>query len=320
MPLPHVVALGGGHGLYASLRALRPVTETLTAIVTVADDGGSSGRLREELGVVPPGDLRMALSALCEDTEWGTTWRDVLQTRFSVRRVSSMATRLATSSSPRCGSTPATSWAVSTGWRGCCARRVGCCPSLTSRWRFSAVVDGPDGPRTVRGQVAVAKAQGRIVSLALEPADAARSARDARCHRVGGCRGAWPRQLVHVGAHALPRAGGPQGARHGVAPGPSSRSTSPTRTSRRAECTASTRSRRCVRSRRTSCLPLCSPTSTRRRMAPRRRGGRRGDRRYCVAPLRAAGKRRSSRSRAAQRGVRIVPSRWWRLSGANASR
>jgi uncharacterized cofD-like protein len=48
----------------------------------VADDGGSSGRLRHELGVLPPGDLRMALSALCDDSEWGLTWRDVLQHRF----------------------------------------------------------------------------------------------------------------------------------------------------------------------------------------------------------------------------------------------
>jgi uncharacterized cofD-like protein len=49
----------------------------------VADDGGSSGRLRRELGVLPPGDLRMALSALCADDEWGSTWRDVLQHRFA---------------------------------------------------------------------------------------------------------------------------------------------------------------------------------------------------------------------------------------------
>src|SRR6185312_15229998 len=59
-----VVALGGGHGLYASLSALRRVTRQLTAVVTVADDGGSSGRLRREFGVLPPGDLRMALAAL----------------------------------------------------------------------------------------------------------------------------------------------------------------------------------------------------------------------------------------------------------------
>lgn len=79
---PKVVALGGGHGLYASLSALRRVTDRLTAVVTVADDGGSSGRLRRELGVLPPGDLRMALAALCGDDEWGQTWRDVVQHRF----------------------------------------------------------------------------------------------------------------------------------------------------------------------------------------------------------------------------------------------
>jgi uncharacterized cofD-like protein len=76
------VALGGGHGLAASLGALRRVTDDLTAIVTVADDGGSSGRLRRDYGVLPPGDLRMALAALCRDDEWGTTWSEVVQHRF----------------------------------------------------------------------------------------------------------------------------------------------------------------------------------------------------------------------------------------------
>jgi hypothetical protein len=61
---PRVAALGGGHGLFASLSALRRVTRQLTAIVTVADDGGSSGMLRRDFGVLPPGDLRMALAAL----------------------------------------------------------------------------------------------------------------------------------------------------------------------------------------------------------------------------------------------------------------
>jgi uncharacterized cofD-like protein len=82
---PSVVALGGGHGLSASLSALRLLTQDLTAVVTVADDGGSSGRLRHELGVLPPGDLRMALAALCDDTDWGRTWRDVMQHRFTSR-------------------------------------------------------------------------------------------------------------------------------------------------------------------------------------------------------------------------------------------
>ncbi|MDX2703541.1 uridine diphosphate-N-acetylglucosamine-binding protein YvcK [Streptomyces sp. PA03-6a] len=79
---PKVVALGGGHGLSASLSALRRITQDLTAVVTVADDGGSSGRLRQEMGVLPPGDLRKALAALCGDDEWGRTWSQVVQHRF----------------------------------------------------------------------------------------------------------------------------------------------------------------------------------------------------------------------------------------------
>jgi len=78
-----VTALGGGHGLHASLTALRQLTDQVTAVVTVADNGGSSGRLRGEFGVLPPGDLRMALAALCGDDEWGQTWARVLQHRFA---------------------------------------------------------------------------------------------------------------------------------------------------------------------------------------------------------------------------------------------
>nr|WP_243832331.1 uridine diphosphate-N-acetylglucosamine-binding protein YvcK [Nesterenkonia aurantiaca] len=81
-----VSALGGGHGLSVTLSALRVIAaEHLTAIVTVADDGGSSGRLREDMDVLPPGDLRMALAALCDDTEWGRTWAQVMQHRFRSR-------------------------------------------------------------------------------------------------------------------------------------------------------------------------------------------------------------------------------------------
>ena len=78
-----VVSLGGGHGLAAALRALRKVTTNITAIVTVADNGGSSGRLREEFNSLPPGDLRMALAALCSDDEWGRGWAEILQYRFT---------------------------------------------------------------------------------------------------------------------------------------------------------------------------------------------------------------------------------------------
>ena len=64
---PKVVAIGGGHGLSVLLRGIKQHTSNLTAIVTVADDGGSSGRLRRELGVLPPGDFRNCIAALADD-------------------------------------------------------------------------------------------------------------------------------------------------------------------------------------------------------------------------------------------------------------
>lgn len=72
------VAIGGGHGTARSLLALRQVVERVTAVVTVADDGGSSGRLRRDLGVSPPGDLRMALTSLAGDSDL----RDLVAYRF----------------------------------------------------------------------------------------------------------------------------------------------------------------------------------------------------------------------------------------------
>jgi len=64
---PKVVALGGGHGLATLLRGLKAYTHNITAVVTVADDGGSSGRLRQEMGILPPGDIRNCLAALSDD-------------------------------------------------------------------------------------------------------------------------------------------------------------------------------------------------------------------------------------------------------------
>jgi uncharacterized cofD-like protein len=72
------VAVGGGHGLARTLRALPRVVDEVTAVVTVADDGGSSGRLRRDLGVLPPGDLRMAVAALAQDDDLAR----LLQYRF----------------------------------------------------------------------------------------------------------------------------------------------------------------------------------------------------------------------------------------------
>lgn len=78
-----IACLGGGHGLYQTLRAARQMTpDGITAIVTVADDGGSSGRLRRELQMIPPGDLRMALAALARDENDAQLWAKTLQHRF----------------------------------------------------------------------------------------------------------------------------------------------------------------------------------------------------------------------------------------------
>jgi uncharacterized cofD-like protein len=66
-PGPRVVAVGGGHGLAATLRAVRLYAGEITAVVSVADDGGSSGRLRRQLDIMPPGDLRKCLVALSEE-------------------------------------------------------------------------------------------------------------------------------------------------------------------------------------------------------------------------------------------------------------
>lgn len=79
---PSIVSLGGGHGLFATLQSGRLISTDITAIVTVADDGGSSGRLRSELGIIPPGDLRMALAALLPEGERGALWEKLLQHRF----------------------------------------------------------------------------------------------------------------------------------------------------------------------------------------------------------------------------------------------
>ena len=166
-----VVALGGGHGLSASLQALRRVTSDVTAVVTVADDGGSSGRLRGELGVLPPGDLRMALAALAGDDAWGATWQRLLQHRFP-------------------GDGPLGGHAVGnlllaglTGTEGdvvpaldLVGRLLGgtgrVLPASRTPLEICAQVTGPDGVSAeVRGQVAVATAAGSVGGVWLRPTD-----------------------------------------------------------------------------------------------------------------------------------------------------
>ncbi|WP_112231747.1 gluconeogenesis factor YvcK family protein [Lentzea atacamensis] len=77
------VALGGGHGLHATLTALKRITGDVTAVVTVADDGGSSGRLRREIsGLLPPGDLRKAMAALAGEDDESRLWTSLFGHRF----------------------------------------------------------------------------------------------------------------------------------------------------------------------------------------------------------------------------------------------
>ena len=171
---PAVVALGGGHGLAASLTALRQVTRRLTAVVTVADDGGSSGRLRQELGVLPPGDLRMALAALCGDEEWDQTWRDVVQHRFrgkgdlqghSVGNLLIVALWEIVDTDPVAG----------LDWVGRLLRTRGrVLPMATVPLDIVAQVARRDGSATVDevvGQVAVATTTGELLEVALRPAN-----------------------------------------------------------------------------------------------------------------------------------------------------
>jgi uncharacterized cofD-like protein len=170
---PRVVALGGGHGLAASLTALRRVAGELTAVVTVADDGGSSGRLREELGVLPPGDLRKALAALCGDDEWGRTWARVVQHRFTSDgdlRDHAVGNLLIVALWELLGEpVAALEWV---------ARLLGAhgrvLPMSAVPLDIEATVADANEPgkvRTVRGQVAAASAPGKVLTVRLRPAD-----------------------------------------------------------------------------------------------------------------------------------------------------
>ena len=172
------VALGGGHGLFATLSALRRLEadltiDSLTAVVTVADNGGSSGRLRGEFGVLPPGDLRMALAALCRDDDWGRTWAEVVQHRFAGEgdmRGHVIGNLLIVGLWELMGD-----HVRALDWVG---RLLGAqgrvLPMAVTPMDITAEVRGLDAERpevtsTVRGQVEVATTEGDIVSVALDP-------------------------------------------------------------------------------------------------------------------------------------------------------
>lgn len=189
-----VVALGGGHGLHASLQALRRlvddlVVDELTAVVTVADNGGSSGRLRGEFGVLPPGDLRMALAALCRDDEWGQTWSGVLQHRFAgdgEMRGHVVGNLLIVSLWEQLGDP-----VQALDWVGRLLGATGrVLPMALTPLDIAADVRGldetdPEALTTVRGQVEVATTDGVITAIRLEP-----DSPDACPEAVAAIRGA----------------------------------------------------------------------------------------------------------------------------------
>lgn len=179
---PRIVALGGGHGLAATLAGLRQVSDRLTAVVTVADDGGSSGRLRSGYGLLPPGDLRMALTALAGPCATADRWRQLLQHRFPAVPPGAPDAAVAGLEGHPVGNLllaglmqqlddPVAALDTVGALLGLAAdTRV--LPMATQPLDIEAEVAGlaPHGELvTVRGQVAVATTRGRVVMLRLLP-------------------------------------------------------------------------------------------------------------------------------------------------------
>jgi uncharacterized cofD-like protein len=155
-----VVALGGGHGLAVTLTALRLLGVAPTAVVAVADDGGSSGRLRRDLGLLPPGDLRKAMLALADPS---AEVRELFGYRFergdlAGHNLGNLA--LAALTDLRGGFPEALEEASR--WLRVHGQVL---PSTLVPVRLCGLVDG----HQVEGQVAIAMASGRVESVWLEP-------------------------------------------------------------------------------------------------------------------------------------------------------
>lgn len=180
----NIVALGGGHGLYATLSAARRLTPHVTAIVTVADDGGSSGRLRSELDVVPPGDLRMALAALASDSPHGRLWATVMQHRFggSGALAGHPIGNLLLAGLSELLADPVAALDEIGRILGVKGRVLPMCPiALQIEADVSGLESDPRMFRVIRGQVAIASTPGKVRRVRLLPADppATRQAVDA---------------------------------------------------------------------------------------------------------------------------------------------
>lgn len=160
---PRIVCIGGGHGLSAALAAARRVSADVTAIVTVADDGGSSGVLREWLGIPAVGDLRMAIAALAGDPARAA----LLQYRFREGDLAGhpLGNLLIAAVADLRGDFVEALDEVA----GLAEVRGRVLPATSVPVRLRARVAGAE----VRGQVAIAQGPGPVERLAIEPGDAA---------------------------------------------------------------------------------------------------------------------------------------------------
>ena len=173
---PRVVAFGGGHGLAAALGAWRRITPELTAVVTVADDGGSSGRIRREMPMLPPGDLRMALAALSGDTRQGQELAALLQHRLGGSGVLAghpVGNLMLTGLTEMRGGDITRALDDLGELLGCCGRVLPMADvplDLVARVE-STDPDDPERSRTIRGQVAIAATPGHVRDILLSPPD-----------------------------------------------------------------------------------------------------------------------------------------------------
>lgn len=164
---PSVVAVGGGHGQAAALEAIQTYAGKVSALVSVADDGGSSGRLTP-LGIPPPGDVRRCLLALTPEP---SLWSELFAHRFEGAdvREHSLGNLILAALTDLYGDF---SSAVETAGRmlGALGDVI---PVADQPVTLSAVVDG----RTITGQAAIARSRGHISDLAIEPSDTAATRR-----------------------------------------------------------------------------------------------------------------------------------------------
>jgi uncharacterized cofD-like protein len=163
---PKVVVIGGGHGQATVLRGLKAFTSNLTAIVTVADDGGSSGRLRREVGILPPGDFRNCIAALANDEALVTrlfqyryaNGRDLSGHSFGNLFITAMA-----------GITGSFESALQESSQVLAVQGHVLPSTLTSVTLCADVARDDETPRRICGESAIPQSDGRILRVSLEP-------------------------------------------------------------------------------------------------------------------------------------------------------